>query len=395
MKRKIIISISLIMLIICGSILIKLRNDNNNFLTDNIETTLNEKDIKEEKKDFINDGGIFSDYYNLAKDKLNEMTIDEKIGQLFIVKYPNNTAAASIQKEYQFGGYIFFEEDFENKTEEEVKKMIDDIQTVSKIPLLTAVDEEGGEITRVSTNKRLVEEKFKSPSELYELGGMDLIKEDTLKKSDTLSKLGLNLNIAPVVDVSTNPEDYIHNRTIKQNTEITSEYAKTVIETSKKGNVSYVLKHFPGYGNNNSPHDGTVVDNRSYQSIIENDIPPFEIGIKSGAEAILISHNIIMNIDKENPASLSKTIHNFLRTELNFTGIIISENLSENNTEKDIKNSIMVGNNIIIISDYKAAIETIKDSINNNEISEEQIDDLVLRVIAWKYYKGILYEKQK
>ncbi len=398
MNRKIILGSVLIILILSGSIFIKLSNDNRQDLINNSEITSIEKDFVEENSELENDNGIFSDYYILAKNKLKTMTLDEKINQLFLVRYPDDKTATDIQKKYQFGGYIFFEKDFSNKSKQDVKDMINRVQDVSKIPILTAVDEEGGSVVRISTNEALVSEKFKSPSELYKEGGFALIRQDTINKSNLLSSLGLNLNLAPVVDVSTSSEDYIFERSIQEDTIVTSEYAKTVIEASKENTVSYVLKHFPGYGNNSDTHMGEVIDNRSYQSIVENDLPPFISGIESGAEAILISHNIVTNIDKDYPASLSLKIHDLLRDELKFTGIIIADNLDmeaiEDIEEATIR-AIEVGNNLIITTDYQTSVTAVKNALNDKRLTESQIDNLTLRVIEWKYYKGLLYENQK
>ena len=355
---------------------------------------LNEDGINEEWLD----NGIFSKYYILANNKLKTMTLDEKISQLFLVRYPTDSTAAEIQKKYQFAGYVFFGKDFANKTEEEVKNMIQKVQDVSKIPMLTAVDEEGGTVVRVSNNFNLVDLPFKSPSALYQAGGFDLITQDTIKKSTILSNLGLNLNLAPVVDVSTEPTDYMYDRSLQEDTAITSEYSKTVIEASKNNNVSYTLKHFPGYGNNNDTHTGEVLDNRSYESIIKNDLPPFEAGINAGAEAILVSHNIVVNIDKDNPASLSPTIHNLLRNELDFTGIIITDDLAMGaitNLEDATVRAILAGNDLIITTDYETSIKSVKNAINDKTISEDIIDKLTFRVLSWKYYKGLIYENQK
>jgi len=359
---------------------------------DTQEKSLNEDGLNKEWLD----NGIFSDYYILANNKLTTMTLDEKISQIFLVRYPDDATAVDIQKQYQFGGYIFFKKDFADKTKEEVKNMIDKVQAVSKIPMLTAVDEEGGTVVRVSANPNLVSSPFQSPSVLYNKGGFTLIKEDTINKSKILNDLGLNLNLAPVIDVSTASNDYMYNRSLQQNTSLTSTYAETVIKASKGTNVSYTLKHFPGYGNNNDTHTAEVIDNRSYESIIQNDLPPFEAGIDSGAEAVLVSHNIVANIDKDNPASLSPSIHNLLRNELDFTGIIITDDLDmgaiDDLEEATIK-AVLAGNDLIITTDYKTSINAIKKAIDNGTISEDLIDKLAFRVLAWKYYKGLIYEK--
>lgn len=261
------------------------------------------------------DNGMFKNYYTLAYNQIKKLTLEEKIAQLMLVRYPN-TNQVNIQKQHQFGGYVFFEKDFKDKTKDQVKKMINDLQGVSNIPLLTAVDEEGGKIVRVSSNPNLATQKFASPSELYSEGGFPKTKEDTIKKSSLLKSLGLNLNLAPVIDVTTDPNSYMYERTLKENTELTSTYASIVIQASKGTNASYTLKHFPGYGNNTDTHISNATDTKTYDDILTNDLPPFEAGIKAGAEAVLVSHNIINSIDSNNPASLSPSIHNLLRNQL-------------------------------------------------------------------------------
>lgn len=338
------------------------------------------------------DDGILSKYYSKAYNKIKNMTIEEKIGQLLLVRYPNDNQI-EIAINNNLGGYIFFEKDFINKTENEVKEMINSIQEKAKIPLLTAVDEEGGRVVRISSNKNLVSERFKSSRVLYLTGGFELIKEDTINKSNILSNLGINVNLAPVVDISTNENDYMYYRTIGEDAKITSKYAKTVINASKKGNVSYVLKHFPGYGNNVDTHNNTAIDNRSYESILNNDLKPFKSGINANAEAILVSHNIVTSIDNKNIASLSPSIHNLLRNELNFTGIIITDDLymdAASKIENTSLKAILSGNDLIITTNYENSINEIKKALDNNEIDESLINKLALRNIAWKYYKGLI-----
>jgi len=341
------------------------------------------------------DDGLFSDYYILAYNKLQELTLDEKIGQLLLVRYPDSNQIEDLKK-YKFSGYLFFEKDFKNKTEDEVKNMISSLQNVSNIPLLTAVDEEGGKVVRVSSNPNLAREKFNASSELYTLGGLPAIREDTINKSKLLRELGLNLNLAPVIDVSTNSNDYIYERTLKQNTSVTSNYARTVIEASKGTGVSYTLKHFPGYGNNMDTHLGASIDNRTLQDIKTNDLPPFEAGIEVGSEAVLVSHNTVTSIDSYNPASLSADVHNLLRSELRFTGIIITDDLSMgavSNVNNAVVEAILAGNDLIITTDYENDVNSIKTALNNEEISTEQIDELVFRILSWKYYKGMFNTK--
>ncbi len=347
---------------------------------------------KTESKD-----GIFKDYYTFAEKKLETMSLDEKIGQLFLVRFPDKDAA-NIAKQNGFGGYVLFARDFQGKTKNEVISMIKEVQAASKIPLLIAVDEEGGSVVRVSSNKNLRDTPFLSPSELYGDGGLERIKEDTVEKSLLLANLGINLNLAPVVDVSTTPSDYMYSRSLQEDTSTTSKFAETVIKASKGGTVSYTLKHFPGYGNNPDTHTGSVTDSRTYDSILKNDIPPFRAGIEAGAEAVLVGHNTVTNIDSSNPASLSIPIHNILREDLNFTGVIITDDLSMGATkdiDKKVVKALLAGNDLLIVTDYEESIKEVKSAVENNNLSEDVINDRVTRILAWKYAKGLLYENQK
>lgn len=349
---------------------------------------------KEEKYEKVNSEikEIFSDYYTKANDTLNNMTLDEKISQLFLVRVPDNSIE-EVSK-YQFGGYILFSKDTKNLTKEELKNKIETWQSVSKIPLLIAVDEEGGPVVRISNNNKLNDSKFKSSQELYNEGGFELIKNDTIQKNNLLYELGINVNLAPVADISTNENDYIYNRSFGKDVLETSKYIKTVISASKGTKVSNVLKHFPGYGSNLDTHTGISIDNRTIEEFRNNDFLPFKSGIEEGAEAILVSHNIITNIENI-PASLSKNVHNILRNELNFTGIIMTDDLAMSAIKNYVNDSpsvmaLKAGNDLIIITDYLTGINDIKEALKNGDLEESLIDKAVLRVLSWKYYKVLL-----
>lgn len=343
------------------------------------------------------DNGIFSKYYKVSYEKLKTMTLDEKIGQLLLVRYQDDKAIDAINK-YHVSGFVFYEKDFANKDETQVKQMIKNVQTNSQIPLLTAVDEEGGKIVRISSNPKLINEKFKASYDLYEEGGFDLIKKDTIEKSRILSNLGINLNLAPVVDVSIDANDYIYERTIRKDTNITSEYASTVIKASKNTNVSYTLKHFPGYGNNKDTHTGVSVDDKTLDDIKTYDLPPFKSGIDAQAEAVLFSHNTVNAIDRDNPTSLSLSAHNILKNDLGFTGITITDDISmqalDSISNKTVK-SLLAGNDLVITTNYEESFNEIKSAINNGTLSEVVVNKLAFRVLSWKYYKGLINDNAK
>lgn len=343
-----------------------------------------------------------SKYAEKAEEKLKELTKDEIIAQLFLVGTHTNSDFEKL-KEKQFGGYLFFADFFKDKTEKQIQNEINEFKEVSKVPLLIAVDEEGGNVVRVSSNKKLISEPFKYSSEIYQNGGFEAIKEDTIKKSNFLSNLGINLNLAPVVDICENQSDYMYSRSFKQGKELTCEFAKNVITASKEGKVSYALKHFPGYGNNVDTHKETSIDKRTYEDIYNNDLEPFRTGIEAGAEAILISHNVVTSIDPEKPASLSPKIHTLLREDLKFEGIIITDAMNmgaivnDYSAEDAIVKAILAGNDIIIVTinkstkeNYDDIINAVKTAINSGKISKEDIYEKAKNIIAWKYYKGML-----
>lgn len=341
-------------------------------------------------------------YMEKAEEKLKELTEDEVIAQLFLVG-THTTSDFEKLKEKQFGGYLFFADFFKDKTESQIKSEINKFNEASKLPLLIAVDEEGGRVVRVSSNSKLINEPFKYSSEVYQSGGFEAIKEDTINKSKFLSNLGINLNLAPVVDICEKETDYMYKRSFKQGKELTCEFAKTVIKASKEGKVSYALKHFPGYGNNVDTHKTTAIDERTYDDIYNNDLEPFRVGIEEGAEAILISHNVVTSIDPQNPASLSPKIHKLLREDLKFEGIIITDAMNmgaivnKYGSEEAIINAISAGNDIIIVTinktskeNYDDIIKAVKKGINSGKITKEDIYKKAKNIIAWKYYKGML-----
>ncbi len=364
-------------------------NINNN--TDNKDNNVNHEDNNTSSNTNTNSKNIFKDYEELAQKKLQELSLDEKIAQTLLVHYTDKLV--DDEKKYQFGGVIFFEKDFKTKTKDEIISMIKNLQNNAKIPMLTAIDEEGGKVSRLSSNKNVVDTPFKSSQELYKENGFDAIRDDTIRKSIVLDELGLNLNLAPVVDIASKNTDYIYNRTIGLNANLTGTFAKTVIETSKEFNVSYTLKHFPGYGNNADTHKGISIDTRSYKDIMNNDIIPFKMGIEANAEAIMVSHNIVTSIDKDYPASISKKIHDLLRNDLKFTGVIITDDLNMKALEEygDVEiNALKSGNNVLITADYQKSFNNIKQGINDNKISIEELDKIVTKVLEWKYYKQLL-----
>ncbi|WP_313164810.1 glycoside hydrolase family 3 N-terminal domain-containing protein [Sedimentibacter sp.] len=349
-----------------------------------------EPEIPEEPED----NSLFHEYDEQAEKLLLGMTTEEKIGQIFLVRYPEEKQL-DLYLSMNPGGFIMFGKDFTGKSKNEVIDNIDYCQISTTVPMIIAVDEEGGTVVRVSSNPLLSDERFKSPQELYEIGGFNEIERDTVEKSKLLSELGINLNLAPVADISVDKTDFIYQRSFGKNAEETAKYIKTVVEAMKKQGISSSLKHFPGYGNNADTHTGSATDTRPYQQFINNDFIPFKAGIESGAESILISHNIIESIDPELPASLSKKVIDILRYDMEFTGIIMTDDLSmgaisELRTELSPEAAaVSAGNDMLIVTDFENSFQTLLNAINSGEIHMDRIDESVLRILKWKYYLSL------
>ncbi len=340
------------------------------------------------------DSSSGSDPYEVrAGELLLSMYLEEKVGQMFFVRLRKASAAQDIEK-YHLGGYILFGDDFKDETQTGIQDFIKSCQNASSIPLLMGVDEEGGTVCRVSKYAAFRSEPFKSPQDLYKQGGFDAIQADTKEKAAFLLGLGINVNLAPVCDVSVNPDDFIYRRSFGREAGETSDYVRTVVQEMEKAGIGSTLKHFPGYGNNADTHTGSAVDTREYQQFVQSDFLPFEAGIKAGAGSVLVSHNIVTSMDEKHPASLSRAVHDVLRESLNFKGVIMTDDLSmdaiKNSTSEAAVLAIAAGNDLLVTTDYDVQIPAVLDAINKGTLKEEQIDTSVIRVLVWKLKSGIL-----
>lgn len=322
--------------------------------------------------------------------KISSMTLEEKIGQMFMGCFYNGTPSPEEVSRYSLGGVLLFRNSFENSTPESVRSDIGDINSSCDIRPFFAVDEEGGTVTRISCFPEFRSKPFSSPRDLYETGGIQAIISDTHEKNLLLSEIGINLNLAPVCDISMNQNDFMYLRSLGQNASITSLYAASVVEACLEDNMGCCLKHFPGYGNSSDTHNGISVDNRSLKQLKENDILPFEAGIKAGAPAILVSHNIVSAIDDTMPASLSASVHKLLRHELGFNGVVITDDMSMGAIsgfipeKESAVTAVTAGNDILCTGNFKEQSEAVISAVRNGIIPEKRIDDSVRRILSWK-----------
>ena len=326
---------------------------------------------------------------------LNNMTLEEKVGQMFYVRCPEENAVEKIS-EYHLGGYILFGRDFADKTKEEIISDIQSYQGNSEIPLLIGTDEEGGTVTRVSDNTNLRSTPFLSPSDTFANGGWQAIENDAQEKADLLLSLGINVNMAPVCDLTSEPDAFMYYRSFSDNLEYENKFVKTVVDISKQNKLGTVLKHFPGYGNNEDTHTGIAYDNREYSEFENRDFIPFETGIENGADCVLVSHNIVDCMDSQYPASLSENVHKILREELNFDGVIMTDDLYMDAIRNYTGNSeaavmaVKAGNDILCCTDFEIQYPAVLEAVQNGEIPVSQIDASVRRILKWKQNLGLI-----
>lgn len=342
------------------------------------------------------------------EDLLASLTLEQKVGQLFFVRCPDSGAAEDVSA-YHLGGYVLFGRDFQDAagawlTREQFTAAVQSYQDAAAadtgIPLLIGSDEEGGTVTRASRNPNLFEKPFSSPQKLAaqatEHGS--IFSEDAWEKSSALLALGINVNLAPVADVSTDPADFIYDRALGQDAAATADYVAQVVTAMRESGIGSVLKHFPGYGSNADTHTGIALDQRSLETFRQSDFLPFAAGIEAGegTTAVLVSHNIMAAVDPDLPASLSPAVHDLLREELGFTGVAMTDDLAMDAVAAYAQDgavavmALEAGNDLIITTDYRTQIPKVLEAVENGTLSMDTIDTACRRVLTWKQALGLL-----
>ena len=328
---------------------------------------------------------------------IQNMTLEEKVGQLFLARCPDTDAIEQLQK-YHLGGYILFGSDTTGQTKESLKAKIESYQEASRLPMLIAVDEEGGTVCRISNVSTLRKSKFPSPRDLYNKGGMELLLSTEEEKCLLLQDLGINVNMAPVCDITTDPAAFMYKRSLGQSPEITGVFASSVCSVMAQNGIGSVLKHFPGYGNNVDTHTGIAKDNRSLEELESYDLISFAMAIENGCDAILVSHTVVKCLDPEYPASISPAVHRYLRNEMVFGGVVVTDDLVMQAITKLYGDgeaavlAVLAGNDLLCVTNYATQYEAVLAAVENGRIPIEQVDISVERILRWKYRLGLFGE---
>lgn len=326
---------------------------------------------------------------------LESMTIEERVGQLFLARCDAETAVSDIEK-LHLAGFILFSKDFQNQTPDSISQTLSSYQSASKIPLLLAVDEEGGSVTRVSSHRAFRSNPFPSPRDTFRTGGLEAVLEVEEEKYKLLSELGLNVNMGPVCDIADDPNAFLYARSLGQDSFVTAEFVSRTVRLARAYRVGSVLKHFPGYGNNSDTHTGITTDRRSLEAFWEKDLIPFSGGISAGANCVLVSHTIVEAFDSTLPASLSPEVHAFLRDSLGFQGVILTDDLvmeaitDQFGAGEAAVLAVLAGNDLLCSTEYAVQYQAVLEAVQSGRIGSDTLDTAVLRVLQWKQDLGLI-----
>ena len=330
-----------------------------------------------------------------VRQMISDMSLEQRVGQLFLARCNAETAIQDIQQ-YHLGGLVLFGEDFENQSMESMRQTIAAYQDAAEKPLLIAVDEEGGDVTRISRFSAFRERRFSSLRTRYDLGGLEAVLTEEGEKCLLLSDLGINVNLGPVCDITTDPAAFMYTRSLGQDAQTTADVTAAIVNLMKDYRLGSVLKHFPGYGNNADTHTGIAVDSRPLSDFESQDFLPFSAGIQAGCGGILVGHILVEALDPELPASLSPAVHRYLREELGFSGVIMTDDLvmqaitDQFGAGEAAVMAVLSGNDLLCSTEYAVQYEAVLQAVLDGRIDIDVLNSAVRNVLEWKISLGLL-----
>jgi len=337
---------------------------------------------------------------------LSGMSLREKICQLFIV-FPSDLTGKNNMKtageetaqalmEYPVGGIIYNRTNM--SSQEQIRAMLEETQGYAKIPLIMTCDEEGGRVNRLMGT---VGTTYIGPMLDYKDDGREKARANARTIATDMVDCGFNMDLAPVADVWSNPENtVIGDRAYSDDFEQASELIAAAVEGFHAGGAACTLKHFPGHGDTAADsHYGSVYVHKTLDELREGELLPFQAGIDAGADAVMIGHLILDQIDDQ-PAPFSyKLVTELLRDEMGFDGVIMTDSLQmQAMTDHYGSGGIAVsaveaGVDILLCpADLGESAEALEEAVASGEIPEERINESVLRILRLKQEYGLLGE---
>lgn len=334
-----------------------------------------------------------------AKQQLATMTLDEKLGQLFMVAAYSNKGSGHEQeilkliKEEHIGGLIFFQ-----GTPEEQARLTNAYQVQSKVPLMIAMDAEWGLAMRLPNTF-----KFPWPLTVGAIQDTNLAFEYGKAMAQHCKALGVHVNFAPVVDINTNPKNpIIGARSFGEDPYRVSQIAAAVMRGMQSEHVLAVAKHFPGHGDTDADSHKTlpsVMHDRARLDAVE--LFPYRVMAKSGLGGVMVAHLNVPAIDASGkPTSLSPIALDLLRKELGFDGLCFTDALNMQGVARDYRpgmvdlEAIKAGNDVLVFSEnVKLAKTQIKEALNTGKLDIASIDASVARILLAKHWMSLAQKK--
>lgn len=334
-----------------------------------------------------------------AYNKIKEMTLEEKISQLFFLRAQSNWENKDVENleniinKYQIGGVIFFKGRILDQA-----IMTNRFQKVSKIPLFIAMDGETGLGMRLEDGI-----KFPKQMTLGALRDNDLIYEMGLEVGREMKRLGVNINFAPVVDINTNPSNpVIGERSFGDNKDSVKLKAIAYMKGLQEAGIIACAKHFPGHGSTDvDSHLDLPMVSLSKEEIFNNEIEVYRDLIKNRIGSIMVAHVYVPSLEnrKGMPASLSKTIINgIIRDSFNYKGLVITDALEMKgianyySSGESAVEAFLAGNDILELPEnFEKAFSAIKNAVIKGKITTERLESSLMRILLAKYDQG-LYE---
>jgi len=339
---------------------------------------------------------------------IDSMSLEEKIGQLFMLEIRGNTVINSelelIIKKYKPGGIILFSNNIINNNQ--IESLITGLQNTSDIPLFISVDEEGGLVSRLGKPKEVDVTYLPPALTIGNTGDERLAYNAGQILGRELSSLGFNMDMAPIADVNTNPQNpVIGNRTFSEKPEVAAKMVVEFMDGMEKYGVIPVLKHFPGHGDTSSDsHLGTVVSPHSLERLEQIEFIPFIAGINNDAKVIMTAHIMMPGISSlPLPSTLNHDIiTGILREKLKFNGVIITDAMDMGaitlnfNSKESALLGIEAGVDMLLIpNNLSEAYNGLLNAVKNNQIKENRINESLYRILHLKSISGILNNKNK
>lgn len=342
--------------------------------------------------------------------KLTTMTLREKVGQLFWVRPETLDFSLNPEKktltqtmrqnleQYPVGGIAVFKKNIQD--ENQLSSLIADFQSASKIPMIVAVDEEGGAVARLANHEAFSLPKYTSARDIGKTGDPEQARQMGRTIGGYLRFYGFNLDFAPVADVDSNPANpVIGRRAYSTDAQQMAQMVAAAVEGFHEAGMLCTVKHFPGHGDTGQDsHYGTATSYKTWEEMKAMEMLPFEAGITAGADVVMTAHITTPNATTDGlPASLSYTmITERLRGELGFQGVIVTDALEMN----AIKNhftpaesavaALRAGADVLLMpSDLRAAFDGVVQAVEDGTFSEERLNESVRRILTLKQKAGL------